>query len=883
MSNILGLSFYYHDSAACLVRDGEVIAAIAEERLNRKKHSSDFPARAIDYCLEYGELDSLNNLDAIVFYEKPLNKLTRAIETYISTWPRSIGSFVQGFPNFAQSKVNIKKTFRENFPNYDGEILFADHHLSHAASAFFPSPFEEAAILTIDGVGEWDTTCIGVGRGNQIELEESISFPHSIGLLYSALTAYLGFHVNDGEWKVMGLAPYGEPKLVKEFQELVRIFDDGSYALNMEYFDFHRSTAVPYNEKKWDRLFGFGPRQGEQSIDQEYKDLARSGQQVVEQIILNIAARVKSKYGLTNLVVAGGVGLNSVANWKIESSIFDNVWIQPAAGDDGGALGAALYVSNGILSEKRYPLEHAYLGPEYSDEEIERVLDYREVGYERLENAEMVTRAANQIARGDVVGWFQGRSEFGPRALGNRSILGDATRQDAKAKINSTVKFREFFRPFAPVVPRDKAHIYFDVKEGADFPFMLKVPNVRPEFTEVLPAITHEDGTGRVQTITNAQNPLFHSLVTKLGELTGHPVAVNTSFNVRGEPMVCSPDDALSCFQNSGLDALYIGSFRIAKTEAEKERFDSESLYSASDQLEAQLNQRKQANQEFVDESSHIQGVEDVLAFYKQMPFNYYGSALDSFKTLSKTNQIKEYPDVHRVLNTEEKLSILDVGCGAGWFSNSCLNYYGHSITGLDFNPVALRQARAVSRYIDDPTRADFVQGDVFEYEPPKSFDLVNSIGALHHTADCELAVKRLSSWLEIGGYIHLGLYHLPSRRAFLKYFQDLKARNVSIEELYDRFNQLEFDVQDSVNRYSWFRDQVLHPHETQHTFLEVQEWLAGENVEIVSTSLTNFKRPRENDYMLERENEMEKLSIKRLDEKRYFPGFFTVLGVKNV
>ena len=442
MAKILGLSFFFHDSAAALVCDGRIVAAAAEERFCRRKHTNEFPKQAIEYCLETGNLESVNDLDAIVFYEKPILKFHRIVETLVAVWPFGLKTFTRRLPSFLTSKFNILRVIEKMLPGYAGQILFSEHHMSHAASAFYCSPFEEAAILTIDGVGEWETTTIGEGKGQDITLERAIHFPHSIGLLYSALTSYLGFRVNDGEWKVMGLAPYGEPKYLDQFRRLVGMKPDGSFALNMRFFVHHYSSQWTAHNRRWHDLFGFPRRDPKDELQQHHEDLARSGQAVVEELILNLAREARRNSGCKNLVIAGGVGLNSVANWRIEQEgIFENVWIQPAAGDDGGALGAALLVSQQLYNDNLCSeMKDVYLGPEYSEDEIVSFLEMREIAYDRFDDEQLVAHVADLIAAGKVVGWFRGRMEFGPRALGSRSILADATNPEMKSIINGKIK-----------------------------------------------------------------------------------------------------------------------------------------------------------------------------------------------------------------------------------------------------------------------------------------------------------------------------------------------------------------------------------------------------------------------------------------------------------
>jgi carbamoyltransferase len=586
MATVLGLSFYFHDSAAALVVDGRIVAAAAEERFTRRKHTNEFPASAVAFCLKQGGLTSISSVDAIVFYEKPLRKMLRVIESMVVTWPRSLPAFVHQLPAYLKSKVNILSVIHGELPEYEGKVLFSEHHLSHAASAFYCSPFEEAAILTVDGVGESETTTIGVGKGREIRLEKSIHFPHSIGLLYSALTAYLGFRVNDAEWKVMGLAPYGAPAYLEQFRRLVATKPDGSFALNMRYFAHHYSTRHSANLGAWEHLFGFPMRQPEEELQQRHHDLARSGQALVEEMVVALAEEAKRLSGSDHLVIAGGVGLNSVANWRVEQrGLFKQVWIQPAAGDDGGALGAALAVSQSMCQDPATPeLTDAYLGSDLPGNEIEAFLKDRRIASQRLSDDALVEEVARLIHEGKVVGWARGRMEFGPRALGARSILASPRSAEMKATVNSKVKYREFFRPFAPSVPIDQVHEYFDVAPGTSLPFMLKIPQVRAEVRDRIPAVTHQDGTGRVQTVEPHVNPVFYALLKKTGQLSGVPVLLNTSFNVRGEPVVCSPEDVYQCFLRTGIDAVVLGNHVLVDKPAAS--LTPEQGYAISNQLE---------------------------------------------------------------------------------------------------------------------------------------------------------------------------------------------------------------------------------------------------------------------------------------------------------
>ena len=560
---VLGISCFYHDAAAALVRDGELVAAAEEERFNRQKHCGDFPEYAIQYCLSEANI-TIEDVDYISFYEKPLVKFDRILETILADWPRTYMSWIKSMPIWMLTKLRVHNMILNKL-GVDKEILYCQHHLSHAASAFLVSPFQEAAFISADGVGEWTTTGWGVGRGTDLDFQKEIRFPHSVGLLFSAITAYLGFQVNDAEWKVMGLAPYGKPRYLEPFREIVDIKDDGSFRLNMKYFSYTYSTRRTFS-RKWEQLFGQPQRSRETELTAFHRDIAHSGQKIIEEIMVKMAAHVHKETGMDNLCIGGGVGLNCVANWRIfQESGFKNLFIQPAAGDAGGAIGAAFYIYNSVLKNPRtYVMNNALLGPSFSNDDILNALRAKEAVYEETgSDAELVDRTAQMIADGKVVGWFQGRMEFGPRALGARSLLADPRNPKMKDIINAKVKFREAFRPFAPAVLKEKAHEYFELPEGMDAPFMLLVPRVRQDKQSVIPAATHADGTGRVQTVTEDSNPLYYRVIQRFGELTGVPVVINTSFNVRGEPIVCTPKDAYHTFVNTGIDALVIGKYIV--------------------------------------------------------------------------------------------------------------------------------------------------------------------------------------------------------------------------------------------------------------------------------------------------------------------------------
>jgi carbamoyltransferase len=590
---ILGISAYYHDSAACLVRDGEVLAAAQEERFTRKKHDHRFPARAVEFCLKHAGITHAE-LDYVAFYDKPLLKFERLIETYLDYAPKGLRSFLMAMPLWLREKLWIREQVA-NEVGFKGKVLFTEHHESHAASAFFPSPFESAAVLTMDGVGEWATSSYGYGRGSELHLLAELHFPHSLGLLYSAFTYYTGFRVNSGEYKVMGLAPYGEPRYVRTIlEELIDLREDGSLRLNMKYFNF--AAGLTMTSQAFDELFGGRPRAPEAEITQREMDLARSVQEVTEEAMLRMARHVQRETGERNLCLAGGVALNCVGNGRIlREGPFEKVWIQPAAGDAGGSLGAALSVWHQYLGNERRAedvcrgrsdgMSGAYLGPEFGADEIEEFLVTVGARYRRVRAAELSEAVARLLADEKVVGWFQGRMEFGPRALGARSILGDPRSPRMQSQMNLKIKFRESFRPFAPSVLRERVAEYFEL--DADSPYMLLVAPVREHLRRPLtadeerlfgieklnvprstiPAVTHVDYSARIQTVRREENPAYYDLLAAFERLTGCAVLVNTSFNVRGEPIVCTPAEAYACFMRTEMDCLALGEFVLLKSE----------------------------------------------------------------------------------------------------------------------------------------------------------------------------------------------------------------------------------------------------------------------------------------------------------------------------
>jgi carbamoyltransferase len=597
---ILGLSAFYHDSAAALIEDGRIIAAAQEERFSRKKHDAGFPAQAIQYCLDEGKVD-LDGIDHVVFFEKPLIKFERLLETYLANAPRGFQSFRMAIPLWIKDKLfqkpNLEKALKAYAPSgkVDGKLLFAEHHQSHAASAFFPSPFEEAVVLTMDGVGEWATTSVAIGRGNTLETVKEIHWPHSIGLLYSAFTYYTGFKVNSGEYKVMGLAPYGEPKYANLILDnIVDLKDDGSFWLDQSYFNY--ATGLTMTSGKFHDLFGGPPRDSETPPTPRDMDLAASVQKVTEEIMLRITRNLAKTYQIENLCLAGGVALNCVANGKVlRDGSFKRIWIQPAAGDAGGSVGAALAAYHQHFSEPRKvngaldAMQGSYLGPAFSQDEIEKRLAAAGAIFTTVtDEPDLYRRTCDALEAGHAVGWFQGRMEFGPRALGARSILGDPRNPEMQTTLNLKIKYRESFRPFAPSVLREDVADYFEL--DSDSPYMLQVANVKPNrrrrmvgvqerlhgiamlcvVRSDIPAVTHVDFSARIQTVHAETNPRYHALISAFKERTGCSVLVNTSFNVRGEPIVCSPEDAFRCFMGTEMETLVIGDCILRKEAQDK-------------------------------------------------------------------------------------------------------------------------------------------------------------------------------------------------------------------------------------------------------------------------------------------------------------------------
>jgi carbamoyltransferase len=594
---VLGLSAYYHDSAAALLEDGRILAAAQEERFTRRKHDASFPRHAIASCLEVAGLE-LGDVDCVAFYDKPFLKFERLLETYVAFAPRGFRSFRMAIPLWLREKLFQKDLLAKELQKYTGDkdwaerLLFSEHHLSHAASAFYPSPFDEAVVLTMDGVGEWTTTSVAIGRGAQLEIVRELHFPHSLGLLYSAFTYYTGFRVNSGEYKLMGLAPYGEPRYrALILERLMDLKPDGTFRLNMDFFDY--CTGLTMTNRRFDALFGGPPRREGEPLEQRHMDLAASVQAVTEEVVLRLTRSLAAEFGLPNLCLAGGVALNCVANGKVvRDGAFENVWVQPAAGDAGGALGAALiatHLHHGRPREapvgKRDAMGGSYLGPAFDDEEIARRLTAAGARFTALPEHALLERTIDALEEGCAVGWFQGRMEFGPRALGGRSILGDPRSPEMQRTLNLRVKYRESFRPFAPSVLREDVADWFEL--DADSPYMLVVAGVSPARRRAMtaeeealfgieklnvprssiPAVTHVDYSARIQTVHADTNPLYHRLISRFKARTGCPVVVNTSFNVRGEPLVCTPEDAFRCFMGTGIEVLVVGNCLLLKSE----------------------------------------------------------------------------------------------------------------------------------------------------------------------------------------------------------------------------------------------------------------------------------------------------------------------------
>lgn len=886
---ILGVSAFYHDSAAALVIDGEIVAAAQEERFTRKKHDASFPTNAVEYCLREAGIATCD-LDYVGFYEKPLLTYGRLLETYLAYAPRGLGSYLEALPLWLKQKLHLPRELRRGLAGaFDKRFIFSEHHESHAASAFFPSPFEEAAILTLDGVGEWATASYGKGEGNRIELTHEMRFPHSIGLLYSAFTYYCGFEVNSGEYKLMGLAPYGEAKYVDRIlTELIDLKSDGSFRMDMSYFNYCQGLTM--TGRRFDALFGGPPRQPGEPLTERHMDIAASVQHVTEEIMLRIARHLHAETGSKHLCLAGGVALNCVGNGRLlRESPFEEIWIQPAAGDAGGALGVALLIWHQLLGNERVFSADApksdrqkgsFLGVEHSDAEIADFLDSVDAHYRRMPNADATCDVvANALAEGRVAGWFQGRMEYGPRALGARSILADPRRAEMQSTINQKVKFREGFRPFAPIVLRERAHEYFELEPEQESPYMLLVTPVADAkrlpvaaaaealvgidklrlARSTIPAVTHVDSSARVQTVDPERHGLLRRLLEKFDEKTGCPVLVNTSFNLGWDPIVCTPADAYKTFMSSDIDLLCMGNFVLEKSAQPVHVISTDAardLAESTGVLSGRLSSpccgsglASQGKQLVCAQCRHLFDVTDgipqlfwphgeisdetdvteiVKAFYEDAPFPNYNDH-DSLSTLIEKSRAGLY--ARRLDETiPYNSSVLEVGCGTGQLSNF-LGISCRQVVGTDMCLNSLRLGEAFRRE-QGLSRVRFVQMNLFRPAlRTEQFDVILCNGVLHHTADPKGGFESLLPLLKPGGHIVIGLYNTWGRL-----FTDLRRLAFRLTGGRARWIDpiLRARGLSSERRRAWFSDQYQHPHESKHDFGEVLEWFDENGIEFV-------------------------------------------------
>jgi carbamoyltransferase len=884
-ANILGVSAFYHDSAACLVMGGDVVAAAQEERFTREKYDAAFPVKAIEYCLREGGIGA-DQLDYVAFYDKPLVKFERLLETYLAYAPTGFRSFSAALPVWLKKKLFMTRAIRSALgPSLRAPLVFLDHHESHAASAFLPSPFADAAILTLDGVGEWSTATYGVGSGNRLRLLKQLKFPHSIGLLYSAFTYYCGFKVNSGEYKLMGLAPYGRPIYTEQIlEQLVDLKPDGSLWLNMEYFNYCQGLTM--TGPKFDELFGGPPRKPESTLEQRHMDLAASVQKVTEECLLRMGRHIHEVTGARNLVMAGGVALNCVANGRLlREGPFENVWIQPAAGDAGGALGAALFVWHQLLDKPRSTngCDHqkaSYLGPRYDTSEIIAVLEEKKAPHRRFtDEAELLDHVADLLTQGKVVGWFHDRAEFGPRALGARSILGDARSPSMQATINVKIKFRESFRPFAPVVLRDHVHEWFAMRPGEESPYMLMVAPVlesrrvglSADDTRMLeadpdlvrrvniarssvPAITHVDYSARVQTV-DERHGRFHRLLQRFYEKTGCPVLVNTSFNLSWEPIVLTPEQAYHTFMQSEMDALVLEDCVLHKNDqplglAVRAAVDCPEASPWADPLTGDpliVNDCCARNERtghayqveesiprlFVPTDATGLGGADVTdivkQFYEKTPFPNYDD-VDTPRALLEKARAGLFA---RLLNDQIPYDarVVEIGCGTGQLTNF-LSIAHRSVLGID---VCLNSLRLANNFRERHglERASFAQMNLFRPALKNGFfDFVISNGVLHHTGDCRTAFRRVGQLVRPGGHLIVGLYNSYSRSLHYARRALFRATGIAGPLLDPHFGKVAADGK----REAWFQDQYCHPHETAHTLDEVFAWLDEDGFELVNS-----------------------------------------------
>jgi carbamoyltransferase len=882
MTAILGLSAFYHDSAAALVVDGRIVAAAQEERFSRKKHDHEFPTHAVEFCLKQGGL-SPDQLDYVGFYDKPLLKFGRLIETYLAYAPRGFESFLQAMPLWLRQKLHLPREMSEALGGaYSKRYVFTEHHESHAASAFFPSPFDEAAILTMDGVGEWATMSYGSGKGNRIALSGQLDFPHSLGLLYSAFTYYCGFDVNSGEYKLMGLAPYGEPRYVDLIlDKLLDLKADGSFRMDMSYFNYCEGLTM--TSQKFHDLFGGPPRSSGAPLTERDMDIAASVQRVTEEIVLRIATHVHRETGLSKLCLAGGVALNCVANGRVlREGPFDDVWIQPAAGDAGGALGAALFIWYQLLGNPRTAKasddQHgSLLGPTFGDAEIRQYLDSVGAAYHHVaDDAALCADIAGRIADGKVIGWFQGPMEFGPRAHGARSILGDARSPAMQAVMNLKVKFRESFRPFAPAVLREHASEYFETPDGLDSPYMLLVAPVLASrrravgadettrtgldklsvYRSEIPAATHVDYSARIQTVDRERHGLYHGVIDAFYRLSGCPVVVNTSFNLGWDPIVCTPKEAYHTFMSSDIDVLCMGHYVLAKTEQPAERhalelpgvraYTSEpwccpcghgaALVPHEGGLECSACGHKFPIADGIPQlfwphekfGATTDVTEAVKAFYEETPFPNYDEH-DSVRSLIDKSRRGIYA---HMLNEGLPFNgrILEVGCGTGQLTNF-LGISCREVIGVD---LCLNSLRLAERFRSEHglERVRFAQMNLFRPTfTPGQFDVILCNGVLHHTADPYGGFKRLVPLLRPGGHIIIGLYNkygrlmTDLRRAIFR----MTGGRATWLDPYLRSTKMSRE-----KRRAWFADQYQHPHESKHTIGEVLDWFDETGLDFV-------------------------------------------------
>jgi len=883
MTTILGISAFYHDSAAALVVDGEIVAAAQEERFTRKKYDEQFPTHAIDYCLKQAGLRP-EQVDYVGFYDKPFLKFERLMETYLSFAPAGFASFRKAMPVWLNQKLHLTREIDKGLHGaYKKKLIFTEHHESHAASAFFPSPFEEAAILTLDGVGEWATASLGYGRGNQITLTHEQHFPHSLGLLYSAFTYYCGFTVNSGEYKLMGLAPYGAPRFAGLIRDkLIDLKEDGSFRMDLSYFNYCQGLTM--TSEKFHELFGGAPRKPDTRLTERDMDLAASIQSVTEEIMLRSARHAHAQTGLKKLCLAGGVALNCVGNGRIlREGPFDDIWIQPAAGDAGGALGVALFIWHQLLENPRTPKPAdsqvgSLLGPEFHAEEIQSYLDSVHACYERLDDVNAIAeRIAGEMQQGHVVGWFQGRMEFGPRALGSRSILGDARNTEMQSTMNLKVKFREGFRPFAPAVLREQAAEYFEIPDNIDSPYMLVVAPVREdkrrplseEETRVtgiaklklvrsdIPAVTHVDCSARIQTVDGERHAIYRKLMEVFYRKTGCPVIVNTSFNLGWDPIVCTPREAYTTFMSCDIDVLAMGPFVITKAK-QRAWVPPETGMDSLEPLAEALTCPCGSGETFSYEDGALvsQGcrhrfpitdgipqlywphdgsddagdvTERVRAFYEETPFPNYDDH-DSIRSLIEKSRKGQYA---RALDAAVgyNASVLEVGCGTGQLSNF-LGVACRRVIGVDLCLNSLRLANSFRRE-HGLNRVRFAQANLFRLPFRKGqFDVLLCNGVLHHTSEPRQGFLGLVPFVRPGGYIVVGLYNTYGRL-----MTDLRRWAFRLTrgagkwmDPHLRTGKIGRDKQ-----RAWFRDQYQHPHESKHTIGEVLDWFEEAGIEFVS------------------------------------------------